>query len=108
MKQWWHLTAEKTAEELACDLSAGLSTSEAKRRFEKFGPNQLAVKEGFSALKIFLGQFQGFIIWVLIAAAIVSGFLKEAVDAVVIIAIVILNAVSALSRNTVRRNLWRP
>jgi len=43
-------------------------------------------------LSIFVSQFRDFIIWVLIGAALVSGFLQEWVDAIAIVAIVILNA----------------
>ena len=42
---------------------------------------------------LFLSQFNDFIVWVLIAAAIVSGFMGEWVDALAIIAIVIINAI---------------
>jgi Ca2+-transporting ATPase len=40
-----------------------------------------------------LEQFQDFIVWILIGAALVSGFLQEWVDALAIIAIVVLNAI---------------
>lgn len=62
-------------------------------RLEKHGLNQLQEKKGRSLPGIFLGQFQSFIVWVLIGAALVSGFLKEWVDAFAIIGIVILNAI---------------
>ncbi|MDD2688741.1 MAG: calcium-transporting P-type ATPase, PMR1-type [Candidatus Omnitrophica bacterium] len=78
---------------LNTNLSGGLSSVEAKSRLEKYGPNQLKEKKGRSALAIFLEQFGDFIVWILISAALVSGFLKEWVDAFAIIAIVILNAI---------------
>jgi Ca2+-transporting ATPase len=93
MKQWWHLEIEDAAKSLNSDLSSGLTSQEASTRFEKYGPNQLKEAKKYSALSIFFEQFKDFIIWVLIGAAIVSGFLKEWVDALAIIAIVILNAV---------------
>jgi len=93
MAKWWALDIEGTAKALETDLFRGLSQQEVKLRLEKFGPNQLKEKKGHSALAIFLEQFQDFIIWVLIAAALVSGFLKEWVDALAIVAIVILNAI---------------
>ncbi|MCX5639170.1 MAG: HAD-IC family P-type ATPase, partial [Planctomycetota bacterium] len=93
MKQWWHQDVEDAAKSLNSDLSSGLTSQEASTRFEKYGPNQLKEAKKYSALSIFFEQFKDFIIWVLIGAAIVSGFLKEWVDALAIIAIVILNAV---------------
>jgi magnesium-transporting ATPase (P-type)/predicted RNA-binding Zn-ribbon protein involved in translation (DUF1610 family) len=55
--------------------------------------NQLQEKKGISPLGIFFEQFRDFIIWILIGAALVSGFLQEWIDAFAIIAIVILNAI---------------
>ncbi|MDP2913632.1 MAG: cation-transporting P-type ATPase, partial [Candidatus Omnitrophota bacterium] len=89
----WHLGIDGIAKQLATDLAGGLSSKETTVRLEKYGPNQLKEKKGQGALSIFLEQFQDFIVWVLIAAALVSGFLKEWVDALVIVAVVILNAI---------------
>jgi Ca2+-transporting ATPase len=96
MKNWWHLTAAEVAEALGTDLKGGLTTAEAGLRLNKLGPNELQEKKGRGPLAIFLEQFKGLIIWVLIAAALVSGFLKEWVDALAILAIIILNAVLGL------------
>jgi P-type Ca2+ transporter type 2C len=93
MKQWWHQDVEDAAKSLDSNLSSGLTSQEASIRFEKYGPNQLKEAKKYSALSIFFGQFKDFIIWVLIGAAIVSGFLQEWIDALAIIAIVILNAI---------------
>jgi Ca2+-transporting ATPase len=93
MKNWWQLDIQEVISSLDTDPTKGLSSDEANRRLEKYGPNQLKEKKKQSALSIFLEQFRDFIIWVLIAAAIISGFLGEWIDAVAIIAIVILNSV---------------
>ncbi|MBF0478835.1 MAG: calcium-transporting P-type ATPase, PMR1-type [Candidatus Omnitrophica bacterium] len=75
------------------DLVNGLSLSEVQSRLQKFGLNKLLEKKAISPIKIFFEQFNNFIIWILIGAALVSGFLKEWVDALAIIALVILNAI---------------
>jgi len=93
MANWWQLEIEEATKALEADLTKGLSSEEAKKKLEKYGPNQLKEKKGHSALSIFLDQFRDFIIWVLIGAAIVSGFLGEWIDALAIIAIVILNSI---------------
>ncbi len=93
MDSWWHQDVEHTAKELGTDLSSGLSSSEAAARLERYGRNQLKEAPKRSPWAIFLDQFKDFIIWILIGAALVSGVLQEVVDAVAIIAIVILNAV---------------
>ncbi|MFA5275662.1 MAG: calcium-transporting P-type ATPase, PMR1-type [Candidatus Omnitrophota bacterium] len=91
-EKFYNLSIEQAAQSLNTGVDSGLSLEEAKKRLSQYGPNQLLEKEGISPLGIFLEQFKDFIIWVLIAAALVSGFLQEWVDALAIIAIVILNA----------------
>ncbi|MEW6009355.1 MAG: calcium-transporting P-type ATPase, PMR1-type [Candidatus Omnitrophota bacterium] len=93
MEKWWQIDIPEVEKSLNTDLSSGISSNEAKIRFEKYGPNALKEKKGRSPLSIFLEQFQDFIVWILIGAALVSGFLKEWVDAVAIIAIVVVNAI---------------
>jgi Ca2+-transporting ATPase len=93
MESWWHREVENAARELGTDPSSGLTSSEAAARLEKYGRNQLKEAPKRSPWAIFLDQFKDFMIWVLIGAALVSGVLQEVVDAVAIIAIVILNAV---------------
>lgn len=93
MKNWWQLDVQEVVSLLETDLSKGLSSSEAKLRLEKYGLNQLKEKKKQTALDIFFDQFRDFIIWVLIGASIVSGFIGEWVDAIAIIAIVILNSI---------------
>ncbi len=92
MTKWWHLNSETTARQLETDLHSGLAEQAVAGRREKYGPNQLREQKGRTPLRIFLEQFADFMIWVLIGAALVSGFLKEWVDALAIVAIVILNA----------------
>jgi Ca2+-transporting ATPase len=93
MKKIWHLPVNDVATSLKTSLSDGLFNVEVKQRQEQYGLNQLKEKKGRTPFGIFLEQFQDFIIWVLIGAALVSGFLQEWVDAFAIIAIVILNAI---------------
>jgi Ca2+-transporting ATPase len=93
MEKWWFVSASDVAKNLNTDIEKGLTSQDVKSLQEKYGPNQLEEKKGRSAFALFLDQFKDFMIWVLIGAAIVSGFLKEWVDAVAIIGIVILNSI---------------
>ncbi len=93
MEKWWHLDVNAAAKQLGTDAASGLISSEAANRLQKYGPNQLQEAEKRGPWSIFFDQFKDFIIWVLIGAAIVSGVVGEAADAVAIIAIVILNSV---------------
>ncbi|MCL5282407.1 MAG: calcium-translocating P-type ATPase, SERCA-type [Planctomycetes bacterium] len=93
MESWWHLDIERAAKKLGTDLSSGLNSDTVAARLAQYGRNQLQEAPKRSPLSIFLDQFKDFVIWVLIGAAIVSGVLQEVVDAIAIIAIVILNAI---------------
>ncbi|WP_195924364.1 cation-translocating P-type ATPase [Sarcina ventriculi] len=77
---------------------SGLSNAEAKKRLEQNGFNELKGKEGESTLKLILNQFKDPLVIILIIAAIVQMFLKEAVEAIIIIAVVILNAILGVTQ----------
>ena len=75
------------------ELTKGLTTKEAEKRIENFGLNELEHKSKASAIKIFLSQFNDFMVWVLIAATIISGIIGDTADAITILIIVIINAI---------------
>jgi Ca2+-transporting ATPase len=93
MDKWWHVNKESVAGKLVSDLEKGLTSNEVTERQVRYGPNQLNEKKGRPPLYLFLDQFKDFIIWVLIGAALISGFLQEWVDALAIIGIVLVNAI---------------
>ncbi|GAB6055041.1 calcium-translocating P-type ATPase, PMCA-type [Methanobacterium movens] len=70
----------------------GLSIDEARLRQEKYGKNELVEEEKDSPIKLFLMQFMDILIILLILAAIAAYFVGDELDAVVILAVVILNA----------------
>nr|WP_295971960.1 cation-translocating P-type ATPase [uncultured Bacillus sp.] len=76
---------------LNTDLSSGLTSDHAKKILEKYGYNELDEGEKQSALLLFFSQFKDFMVLVLLAATLISGLLGEYIDAIAIIAIVIVN-----------------
>ncbi|GIW64776.1 MAG: ATPase [Patescibacteria group bacterium] len=70
----------------------GLTTHQAQELLKKYGTNEIKEEKKFTLIKAFLSQFNNFLILLLIAAAIISFFVGETLDAIFIIAIVILNA----------------
>jgi Ca2+-transporting ATPase len=93
VKTAWH---SQSAEEVLGQLGSaatGLSATEAAKRLAANGPNELKEGKRISPWQIFLGQFKSLIIWILIVAGVISGVLGEMVDAIAILAIVVLNAV---------------
>jgi len=89
----WHLKDVEEIIEQTRSSHDGLSSEEAARRFEEYGPNELIEKKRKTPLKIFLDQFKDFMILVLITASVISGFIGEVSDTIAIIVIVLLNAV---------------
>lgn len=75
------------------ELIRGLSTEEAERRLKTFGLNELSHKKKVSPVIIFLSQFNDFMVWVLIAATVISGLMGEKADAITILIIVIINGI---------------
>lgn len=92
-KPWHSLTVEEALDATGSSRELGLTGAEAVRRLASDGPNLLPEKAGISAWKLFLGQFNSLVIWVLIAAGIVSGAMGEIVDATAILTIVVLNGI---------------
>ncbi len=89
----WH---QKNISTVLADLkssSQGLSSEEAVRRLGEYGPNELREKTKKTISMMFLDQFKDFMILILIAAAVISGFIGELSDTIAIIVIVVLNAV---------------
>jgi len=89
---WHNRSAEEVLKHLGSSAT-GLSAQEAAQRHAADGPNELKEGKRISPLQIFLGQFKSLIIWILIAAGVISAVLGDSVDAVAIFAIVVLNAV---------------
>lgn len=75
------------------EFTRGLSTREAEKRVKTYGLNELKHNKKKSPVLIFLSQFNDFLVWVLIGATIISGFIGDKADAITILIIVIVNAI---------------
>ncbi|VVB53107.1 Potassium-transporting ATPase ATP-binding subunit [uncultured archaeon] len=89
----WHSMAPEEALKSVEGSSSGLSESQVERRLKQYGENRLKAAKKKNIVLRFLEQFNDLLIFILIAAAVVSGFLGEVLDTIVILAIVVLNAV---------------
>ncbi|HWR59413.1 MAG TPA: HAD-IC family P-type ATPase, partial [Thermodesulfovibrionales bacterium] len=94
----WHVLSSDEALAKLNAFRTGLSHVEVETRLRHFGPNELAEKKQKSAFRMLLDQFSDFMILILIAAALISGFIGEASDTIAIIVIVLLNAVLGFSQ----------
>ncbi|MGD6964991.1 calcium-translocating P-type ATPase, SERCA-type [Rossellomorea vietnamensis] len=73
------------------DFTNGLGEEEVEKKRKQFGFNELQEAEKQSALLLFFNQFKDFMVIVLLAATLISGLLGEYIDAIAIIAIVLIN-----------------
>ena len=87
----WSVDVADVASALAVDTDRGLSNSEAERRREEFGANELTNEPGVSAITLLIGQFSNAMVVVLIVAGVVTALTGELADTFVIGAIVLLN-----------------
>jgi Ca2+-transporting ATPase len=92
MMQWHTLSIPEVLKSLDTN-EKGLSTIEAREKLKQTGPNELEEGKKKSVVRMLLSQFKDVMILILIAAAIISGFIGDFTDTVVIIMIVLLNAI---------------
>jgi magnesium-transporting ATPase (P-type) len=96
----WRREAADVAAELGTDVGTGLTAAEAASRLTRYGPNELAAAAAMPAWRKLLGQFADPLIYLLLAAVVVSltAWAAEGADgipydAIVIALIVVLNGV---------------
>ena len=94
----WHTLPEDDALSRLSSGRSGITSSEAKSRLEKDGPNELTMQKGTSPIIIFLSQFKDLMVIILIIATIISAALEEYIDSIVILIILILNAIIGFSQ----------
>lgn len=117
---WFQKSQEEVLKELQVDGSIGLSNDEVLQRKEKYGENKLQEKKKKTLLQLFFAQLQDALIYVLLAASVVTLFVGEYADTVIILAVVFLNAaigviqenkaekaIEALNKLTTPRSLVR-
>ena len=92
MSQFYQVEADLVLSELEIDLEQGLSRDEAAHRLEIHGLNELAETEKKNPWRILWEQMTSIMVVILIIAALISLGLQEYLDAIVITAIILINA----------------
>lgn len=87
---FWSLSGDQVLEQTH-STTAGLSRQDAKQRLNEYGANSLKQTQKTSALMLLFNQFKSPIILILIFAAMLSIFLKDAADAIIILTIVLIS-----------------
>ncbi|MBW2992337.1 HAD-IC family P-type ATPase [Candidatus Woesearchaeota archaeon] len=88
-KEAWYT---KSLEEIFRSLDTkkeGLTPEEARKRTGKYGYNEIRKEKKDTALLILLRQFKSFVVWVLMAAALISFFIGHTIELIVIAVIVV-------------------
>src|SRR5512140_3351960 len=89
----WHtLKTESALKNLQSDPTRGLSTAQAAERLAGNGPNELVEKGGRTPWQILWEQLTATMVLILIAAAVIAGFLGDTKNLVAILSIVVLYA----------------
>lgn len=74
-------------------MEKGLTQKQAEELLQTFGKNEIISKKPFSPLFLFFSQFPSFINTLLAIAALFSFFIKDALDGIIILSILIFNGV---------------
>jgi Ca2+-transporting ATPase len=98
MGNWHQEETTAVAQQLESSHEGGLSTQKAQTRLEEVGPNELVEKGLKSVWLILWEQLTDVMVIVLIVAAVISAFIGEVQDMIVIIAIVLLNAILGVTQ----------
>lgn len=93
-QQFWHSqNIENILTQIESDPDFGLSQEEAQKRLSTYGPNVLKGAPPKSLLKMLLGHLNDALIYVLLGAVVITMLMGEYIDAIIILAVVLLNTV---------------
>jgi len=84
LDHYWSRSGSQILEELGSG-AAGLTTAEAQARLGRYGPNTLQAESPFSMLRLFFRQFRSPLLLILAGAAGVSIFVREWLDAGIVL-----------------------
>jgi Ca2+-transporting ATPase len=93
---WHSMPSTEVLEKLETPLEEGLSETEVKARQEKYGLNELTEAPPTTFWEMLWGQINSFVIYMLLAAALISALLGDTIEAIAILAIVVLNAIMGI------------
>ncbi|MBZ9606905.1 cation-translocating P-type ATPase [Clostridium estertheticum] len=89
---YFNKTIEEVLKKLGSNPLTGLSQKETALKREKFGLNELETKKPKTLISMFFSQLNDILIYILIAAAVISALLGETSDAIIIAIVIIINA----------------
>ncbi len=93
MKNAYHALSVGKVLSLFKSSRDGLKDSEAKTRLTQFGPNKLPAPKRAPGIILFLKQFHSPLVYIVLAAAVVSVFAGHLPDAIFIFIVILINAI---------------
>lgn len=90
---WFNKSTASVLTELGVNSTTGLSEDEVIHRRQKYGLNELITRKPKTLLRIFLTQLNNIMIYILIGAALISAFIGEISDAIIIGIVILINAI---------------
>ncbi len=92
-RPWHQMRAEEALGALQSDPEAGLREEEASARLQQYGPNKLTPPKTTGPLLRFMLQFHQPLVYILLAAALITALLDELLDSGVIFGVALMNAI---------------
>lgn len=89
---WYSQSANDVLQKLKTDVQQGLSPDEVEKRLEQYGLNKWREQKSRSILSMLKDQLNDALIFVLLGAVIITSFMGEYVDAIIIILVIFINA----------------
>ncbi|TWT91491.1 cation-transporting P-type ATPase [Stieleria varia] len=90
---WHQLHPSEILDRFETELESGLDHASVESRRERFGPNAITQRKGQGPLIRFLLEFHQPLVYILLAAGLITAVLQEWVDSGVIFAVVLMNAI---------------
>lgn len=97
---WHSISVDEAVAFLQTDTQKGLSPRQVKERLQQYGKNRITAKKQQSSLVRFLLQFHQPLIYILLAATLITSLLQEYTDAFVIFAVVLINSIIGYVQET--------
>lgn len=99
-QEWHHLQEESVIKLLESNLEDGILVKQAKKRLGLFGYNELVAKKSKGPIIRFFLQFHQSLVYILIVAGMVTGFLGEWIESSAIFGVVIVNSIVGFLQET--------
>src|SRR5690554_6365757 len=91
--KWYSMDVKDVLHKQNSDEHQGLTQQEADHRKQTIGTNELTEKKRINPITLFLNQFKDFMVLILVGAVLISGLLGEYLDAITIVAIIVMNGI---------------